>query len=439
MAVGTDEFHMAIIGAGTAGIIERMAAIKPTKPAPRGEHRILFVSDPSTFASSVLPDPVQEADLRSWIDSIAASGVDTFDQEVFSQGWTVYWKSACYEYDQRPQHQRFLPLLEAGIQPLDILIDQAHRHRMRFVAGFRVNDGHAGHNRKQGVGIARFIESQPQLRLHDPRPGQNFQEPEALDFTFEEVRAFTFGAVEEVVRRFAIDGIELCFRDTAYFPPDQAAGRAHLLTELVRKIRLYLDERGKEGGKKLILGARVYSTVAECAALGLDVPEWIRQGLLDYVSPQDVMYADHNLPYLEWSALTRARACMLYPGLHPWTSYRARFRLGRTPLGPATARALAHTMYAAGADGLSLYNHFGAAAWQAPFYPQSMQLFHQLRDPERVARGERHYIFDPTYAGLDVFGGDGRCTTGVVKAQQLRLDRARAGLRASSACSYSKT
>ena len=51
------------------------------------------------------------------------------------QGWTVYWKSARYEYDQRPQHRRFLPLLEAGLQPLDILIDQAHRHRMRFVAG----------------------------------------------------------------------------------------------------------------------------------------------------------------------------------------------------------------------------------------------------------------------------------------------------------------
>ena len=265
--------------------------------------------------------------------------------------------------------------------------------------------------------------------MHDPRPGQNFQEPEALDFTFEAVRDFAFGAVEEVVRSFDIDGVELCFRDTAYFPPDQAAARAHLLTDLVCQIRSLLNERSKETGKELVLGARVYSTPEECVALGLDVGAWIRQGLLDYVGPQDVMYADHNLPYLQWSALTRDSACLLYPGLHPWTSYRARFRLGRTPLGPATARALAHTMYAAGADGLSVYNHFGAYAWQPPFYPQAMQMFHQLRDPDRVGRGERHYIFDPTYAGLNVFGADGKCVTGVVKAQQLRLDRSQSGVR----------
>ena len=402
-----------------------MTGISHQRLAPRGDHRILYVSDPSTVARTVLPDPVQETDLRKWVDMVAASGVDTFDQEVFSQGWTVYWKSARYEYDQRPQHRRFLPLLEAGTQPLGIVIDQSHRRGMRFIAGFRMNDGHAGHNRRQGIGIAEFIESHPHLRLHDPRPGENYQEPEALDFTFEEVWEFTFGVVEEVASRFAIDGVELCFRDTAYFPPDQAAGRAHLMTDLVRKIRARLNEHSEKAGRKFLLGARVYSTMAECADLGLDLSGWIREGLLDYISPQDTMYADHNLPYRDWSALTRDTACMLYPGLHPWTSVRSRHRLGRIPLSPATWRALAHTMYGAGADGVSIYNHFVPCVGQPPFYPQAMQIFHQLRDPYRVARGERHYIFDPTYAGFTGFGADGRCCTGVIKAQQLRLERSR--------------
>ena len=154
------------------------------RPVPWGAHRLLYVSDPSSIARTLLPDPVREEDLRRWVDMVADSGVDSFDQEVFSQGWTVYWKSVRYEYDQRPQHRRFLPMIEAGTQPLEILIDQAHRRGMRFIAGFRMNDGHAAHNRMQGVGIAEFIESHPHLRLHDPRPGENFQEPEALDFTF---------------------------------------------------------------------------------------------------------------------------------------------------------------------------------------------------------------------------------------------------------------
>jgi len=400
-----------------------MAETTYERPTPRGDHRILYVSDPSTISRTVLPDPVEEVDLRKWVDMVADSGVDTFNQEVFSQGWTVYWESERYDYDQRPQHLRFRPLIESGTQPIDILIDQSHQRGMRFVAGFRMNDGHAAHNRKQGVGIAEFIESNPHLQLHDPREGQNYQEPEPLDFTFEEVREFTFGVVAEAASRFDLDGVELCFRDTAYFPPDQAVERAHLMTDLIQKIRMKLNECSEEIGRKLVLGVRVYSTVAECASQGMDVSGWIREGLIDYVSPQDTMYADHNLPYSEWSALTRDSACMLYPTLLPWNSYRARYRLGRIPLSHATCRALTHTMYGAGADGVSVYNHFVPAVWQQPFYPQGMQVFHQLRDPERVARGERHYIFDPTWGGFNGFGAEGRCNTGVVKAQQLRLER----------------
>lgn len=386
-------------------------------------HRILYVSDPSTIARTVLPNPVREADLRKWVDMVADSGIDIFNQEVFSQGWTAYWQSEHYEYDQRPQHQRFRPLIETGTQPLDILIDQSHRRGMQFIAGFRINDGHAAHNRQQGVGIAEYIDSNPHLRLHDPRPPQNYQEPEALDFTHREVRAFTCGVIEEAACGFDIDGVELCFRDTAYFPPHHAAERAHLMTDLIQNIRTRLNERSKEIGKKLMLGARIYSTVAECARQGLDICNWIQNGLLDYISPQDTMYADHNLPYPEWSALTRKTECLLYPGLLPWNSYRARYRLGRIPLSHATCRALAHTMYGAGADGISIYNHFVPSVWQQPFYPQGMQVFHQLRDPERVARGERHYIFDPTWAGFSGFGTDGMCSTEVIKAQQLRLSR----------------
>ena len=118
--------------------------------SPRGDHRILYVSDPSTVARTFLPDPVREQDLRRWVDMVADSGVDLFDQEVFSQGWTAYWQSDHYQYDQRHQHRRFLPLLEAGIQPLEVVIDQAHRRDMAFVAGFRINDGHAYQAREQG-------------------------------------------------------------------------------------------------------------------------------------------------------------------------------------------------------------------------------------------------------------------------------------------------
>ena len=170
------------------------------------------------------------------------------------------------------------------------------------------------------------------------------------------------------------------------------------------------------------MGARVFSAIEECRDLGLDVPTWIKEGLIDYLSPQDTMYADFNIPIETWSALTRASDCMLYAAGQPWSSNRARNRMDQIRLSSANWRALAHLSYAAGADGLSFYNDF-CTMWNAPFYPYQMQIFHELRDPDRVRAGERHYVFDPTWGGFTSFGGDGRSSTGVVNANHVRLAR----------------
>ena len=84
---------------------------------PRGNRRVIYVSDPSSVANRYLPDPVREEDLKRWIDAIAAAEIDTFVQEVYTQGWSVYWRGDVFEYDARPQHRRFLPLRDGGLSP----------------------------------------------------------------------------------------------------------------------------------------------------------------------------------------------------------------------------------------------------------------------------------------------------------------------------------
>ena len=59
-----------------------MSATKHRPPTPRGDQRLLYVSDPSSIARKLLPDPVGEQDLRQWVDMVADSGVDIFAQEV---------------------------------------------------------------------------------------------------------------------------------------------------------------------------------------------------------------------------------------------------------------------------------------------------------------------------------------------------------------------
>jgi uncharacterized lipoprotein YddW (UPF0748 family) len=302
--------------------------------------RLYYISDPSSIATNLLPDPVRESDLRSWIDTVADAGVSTFCQEVFSQGWTAYFRSQHpdYEYDQRRQHRRFLPLLDGGVSPLDILIDEAHARGMGFLAGFRINDDHAFQARQQGLDIARFIDANPQFQLTEFPEGEFYRLAEPLDFTHPEVRDFTMRIIAEVVHRFDVDGIELCFRDHGYFPLDQGEARAHLMTDMLRQTRAILNEGS--GGRRLTLGVRVFSTIEECLLLGLDVAAWIDAGLIDHVSPQDVMYGDLQLqpsplaPRREtWRTGARLFGCHLCSAALP-SRPRRPGRARRTPRRP---------------------------------------------------------------------------------------------------------
>jgi hypothetical protein len=367
--------------------------------APRGEHRILYVSDPSSIAQNFLPDPATADSLRRWTDMLADSGVDIFQQDCFSQGFTTYFRSGRLPYDQRPQHARFLAMLNDGIQPLQVLLDRSHERGMTFLAGFRMNDNHSGEHFPMR---SDFMASHPEWLLPDPET--DVDDRRMLDFSFEGVRQFILEVMAEVVDHFDVDGIEMTFREPMYFPPGEGRERARFMTELVQQIRSMLDQQGQARGKQLLLGARVYATIQENQDLGLDAPTWITDGLIDYVSPMDPMYSNFNAGYGGFSELTRKSDCMLYPGIAPWTSQAARARNcipaerlvpGRTNMTRANYRALAQTFYAAGADGISLYNHFVANLYPPPHYPQALQVLYELHDLERAARGDRHYIFEP--------------------------------------------
>ena len=76
-------------------------------------------------------------------------------------------------------------------------------------------------------------------------------------------------------------------------------------------------------------------------------------------------------------------------------------------------------MFGAGADGIAFYNHFNPLSW-APFYPQQLLQLAEMREPKELLRGDRHYVFEPSWAGCLGFGPD-RASTGSVKADRLVL------------------
>ena len=393
---------------------------------PRGKRRIIYISDPSSIARRYLPDPTGEDDLRNWVNDVADAGVDTLIQEAYTQGWTTYWRSERFEYDARPQHRRFLPLLDQGLQPLEILLDQSRKRGMEFLAGIRVNDNHGHVSVQQGVGAGSSIMSEhPEWLITERHPGDYHKMSDPLDFSFDGVRDFVYSAIEELVNRFDVDGIELCYRDNQYFPHDKGPECQPLMTELVQRIRKLLKRVGRNRNKRLILGARVYQTLEECRDQGLDVTTWITSRLIDYVSPSDTMYADINAPYETFAELGRKAKCMVYPAIHPWSSIRMERRALRMPLTSDQQCALARNYFGAGADGVCFYNHFVPIEW-APFYPMQMSDFEGVRTPAQAAQGRRHYIYEPLWGGCDGYGLDRACT-GAIKADRIVLHRAEPG------------
>lgn len=399
---------------------------------PRGDQRIIYISDPSSSLRSYLPERPREEDLRNWVDDLADAQVDTFIQEVYTQGWTTYWRCERFEYDQRPQHQCLLPLLDAGIQPLSVLIDQSHKRGMKFIAGLRINDDHGHISLEQGVGAgSTFLTNNPQWKINDLPSGEAYQLSSFLDFTFSEVRDYIISIAEELVRNFDVDGLELCFRDRIYFPAGKSRDRESLMTDMVKKVHEMLYNENQAKGVKLKLGARVFQTINDCRDMGLDVTTWITKGYLDYVSPSDQMNTDINAPYDEFTTITRAqdKPCYLYPAILPWMSNRSERRLNRKPLTIEQMRAVTQNYYGAGADGISIYNHFVSNDW-APFYPMQLYDMVELRDPIRVTTRRKHYVFEPLWGGCTFHGLD--CSpTGIVKADKIVLKRRETGKSAS--------
>ena len=378
---------------------------------PRGERRLIYTSDPSNLAfyqvgrqvahmpnaATVSGDPARREDLIQWVDDLAHHGVDTYAQAIYSQGWTVFYRSDRFEYDARPQHQRFVSMMDAGVTPLEVLIEQTHKRGMEFIGKFRMNDRHG--NGGQG---ARFILDNPAWQLEEFPGGQ--------DFSFEPVRDYVFSVADEVVERFDVDGLLFNYiRHGHCFPTDVARDRQPVMTEFLQRVREMLDRRGTQQRKNLTLGVMIPQGLEECHSLGFDIPTWIREGLIDYICPCDFHFADFNAPYEEFSQLTRGSDCLMYPTLSPMLCRGD----DTTLLTPESYRALAQNFYGAGADGVSVFNYQyhwarkgGTARYPGPVegYPLSLSYLRKLRDPKTIASGTRHYRYHPLWGGASPIG-----------------------------------
>ena len=158
-----------------------------------------------------------------------------------------------------------------GREALQVVIDSCRDMGIEVLAGLRMNDCHA---------LEPLSLESPDVSFHlQKHPEQAFCFPgtdertRLADFENEDLRAYRFALIEELLEKFDFDGIELNWVRAPYlFAPDTRSGPygyiteerfdklAPIMTRWTADIRDLLDDWGRKRGKQMVLGLRVPET-----------------------------------------------------------------------------------------------------------------------------------------------------------------------------------
>jgi hypothetical protein len=201
----------------------------------------------------------------------------------------------------------------------------------------------------------------------------------AYDFAVPEVRDLALACVDEVCRMYDVDGIHLdFFRHLNYFREVAAGEKAtpeHLamMTDLIRRMRRRTEELGLARKRPFLLAVRVPDSVEYCRALGLDVEQWLREGLVDLL----VVGEFQLRPWAESVALGHRYGVQVVAGLSETRERAEREPFRRQKRESYRGRAAA--AWAAGCDGLYIFN----------FYDAERPVLSEMQDAAKLAKLEQ--------------------------------------------------
>lgn len=295
-------------------------------------------------------------------------------------------------------------LVDAGTCPLKIVTDFAHEHGMEAFASVRMNDVHDSfvqghlsrwkHENRELLVSTRGL----QTEIAEPAfPGSRVANlySTALDFTHQVVRDRKFEIIEEVCLRYDLDGVELDFiRHPVLFKNIFEGGaitpeEINLMTSFIRRVRLRMDEIGKERGRPFLLAVRTPDDLELSLGIGLDLETWMREGLMDMLILGGG-YAHFSLPVAKMAEAAHAYGVPLYPCINN----PGQLMDGK---GIEMTRALATKWYADGADGIYFWNLTAPweqirdeARWRA-LRKRVYSALDDIDDPEALAGKEKIY------------------------------------------------
>lgn len=351
---------------------------KPTK-----RYRVIFNCDGHAVAKDA------KGDLSQWIENLFGplekSHVDAMFWCDGAGGNTANYDSQVLERTgaRAGKPRTYIDKwIAEGNDPPKVVVREAKKRGLDVFYSFRINDIHDSFMPDE---LPTFKVKHPEWLLGERKYGNVTSFRTALNFAVPEVRELKFRVIEELFRKYDFDGLEIDFlRSSPYFLPGTEAKNAHLLTELLQRVRRHLIERGKQRGRPIRLAVRVDESLRSCRLDGFDVPAWLQQGLVDMVVlGSGVM----DIEVREFKELAAPRGVHVYPCLYGWPSQYS-------PIPAELAAGLALNYWAQGADGIYLFNWFPHTKNNSERTgPYMAGLLKQLGDPVSLRGQQRRLMF----------------------------------------------
>lgn len=273
--------------------------------------------------------PLTVEDVNAAVDMVAGTQITTYMMCTGSSA--VYYPSkysnmlgddrggtlkACYDSATYNLWRRYWDnekRLEAeGTDMVSASLARARERGLETFITLRMNDLHFADTLSAcKMAMEEFWLRNPQFWTNDPSIGYN--SAGALDYAHPQVREHKLALIREQLERFGplIDGVDLDFmRFFVYFRADEARANSQIMTQFLCQVRSLVDSCAASLGRPLLLSARVAPTLAYNMEKGLDVAEWVRRGLLDFVSIGTHWRGDPSLPVGQFrSDLAAALGC----------------------------------------------------------------------------------------------------------------------------------
>ncbi|MGV8133676.1 MAG: hypothetical protein AB2L20_00550 [Mangrovibacterium sp.] len=336
------------------------------------KHRSIFNCDGTDLLGNHMFNrrPLSLADVNAYVDSYANTQVTTF-MMCSGSDYTYYrskygrvlgddrngtlncGKDTAMYRNLHDYFRNHLNLEKEGTDVVRAALQRAKRNKMETFITYRMNDLHFNDTTSRcPVEYTDFWLAHPQYWINEDC---GWKSRGALNFSYKEVREQKLNMITEQIDKYGelIDGYELDFmRFPIYFKNDSGTINAPLMTELVTAVKVKLDELSAKRGRKILLSVRVLSDVDFCLKMGLDVKEWMRLGLLDFVTASIFFNGDIAIPVAKFKSDMGETSIPVYASIeNGGYSPRQAFSHG-------IYRGMASHILAQGADGVYLFNYF---------------------------------------------------------------------------------